>query len=65
MNGSQTKGWDATHLWPEDEFMNVQFPLRFLGIILRVFRLQVSEWICMVFYPVFLLSPLQCTVTEL
>ncbi len=48
-------------------------PLRFLGIILRVLRVEVSVWISktigkgggMVFYQVFLLSPLQCTVTEL
>ncbi len=50
--------------------------LRFLGIILRVLRFEVSVWISytvgkgvweggMVFYKIFLLSPLQCTVTEL
>jgi hypothetical protein len=46
--------------------------LRFLGIILRVLRLEVSVWISqtigkgsMVFYHVFLLSFLQCRATEL
>jgi hypothetical protein len=45
--------------------------LRFLVIILRVRRLEVSVWISltigkggMVFYQVFLLSPLQCTLME-
>jgi hypothetical protein len=32
-------------LIPEDELMSVQFSLRFLGIILRVLRLEVSVWI--------------------
>jgi hypothetical protein len=33
-------------LYPEAEFMNgVQSSLRFLGIILRVLRLEVSAWI--------------------
>jgi hypothetical protein len=43
-----------------------------LGIILRILRLEVFVWISetigkggMVFYQVFLLSPLQSTVTEL
>jgi hypothetical protein len=44
--------------------------LRFLGIILRVFRLEVSDFLNhreggVVFYQVFLLSPLQCPVNEL
>jgi hypothetical protein len=46
--------------------------MRFLGIILKVLRLEVSVYMGfltrreagMVFYQVFLLSPLQCTVTE-
>jgi hypothetical protein len=29
---------------PEAEFMNVKFPLRFQGIILRVLRLEVSVY---------------------
>ncbi len=37
--------------------------LRFLGIILRVLRLEVSLWAGgLVFYQVFLISPLQCRV---
>jgi hypothetical protein len=48
------------------------FSLRFLGIILRVLKLEVSVWISQTigmgvwfFIRGFLLSPLQCTVTAL
>jgi hypothetical protein len=55
----------------EAVFINVQFFLRFLDITLRVLRLEVSvlDFVKhreggMVFYQVFLLSPLQCIVVK-
>ncbi len=66
-------GINKTETKPEAEFMNIQFSLGFQGKNLRVLGLEVH--ICfvflkhrkgdIVFYQIFLLSPLQCTVTEL
>ncbi len=69
----KTFGAKTSHFLPKprSRFHERKISLSFLGITLGVLRLGFLHWFLkhrdgnMIFYQVFLLSPLQCTVTEL
>jgi hypothetical protein len=66
VNRQRLSAFDSKHLCTEADYMNVQFCIEVSGHNFESFSdLRFLYGRGMVFYQVFLLSPLQCTVTLL